>query len=334
MAATVTLTETYIVAGTYSWICPAGVTTVEIECWAGGAGGQASNTSITLGGTAGGGGEYAAEPSNTVTPGNSYTVVVGAGGTGGSGTEGAGGTNGGNSTFSGTGTTTVTAHGGESDLIHPDGIGAGGRGSTNTIHYNGGNGGLTAQKGGGGGGSGAGTSSVGNSGALGAPTLGGAGGTAPVGGGAGGNGGTAGACVTADTKIYTRRGWLAYDEIIPQDEALTINVDTDDVEWSPVLRVNVHPGSWEMYEVIGNGLSVCVNAEHRWLVDAGGVWKYRVLRELQPDDLIPLGDGLLRFGDCTITPLTVDGSIWCPTTGNGNWLAARNGFAYFIGNKP
>lgn len=60
----------YTTAGTYSWVCPAGVTSVSVVCVGGG--GSYGN------GGAGGGLGY--KNNITVVPGNSYTVVVGAGG--------------------------------------------------------------------------------------------------------------------------------------------------------------------------------------------------------------------------------------------------------------
>ena len=78
-------TQTYSNAGTFSWTCPAGVTSIDAELWGGGGGGGGSSTNSN-GGSGGGGGAYVKKVNISVTPGNSYTVVVGAGGTAGSGT--------------------------------------------------------------------------------------------------------------------------------------------------------------------------------------------------------------------------------------------------------
>lgn len=60
--------STYAVPGSYSWTCPAGVTSVSVVCVGGG------------GSDGGGGGALAYKNNLAVTPGTSYTVVVGAGG--------------------------------------------------------------------------------------------------------------------------------------------------------------------------------------------------------------------------------------------------------------
>jgi hypothetical protein len=177
-------TWTQAVAGTYTWVCPAGVTSAKVECVAGGAGGS-GGSSTSVAGSGGGGGEYAAEPSLTVAAG-SYTVVVGAAGTAGATAGGAGGA-GGSSTFA---STSVVAHGGTGGTSGAGG--AGGTGSSNTTHNNGGAGGTSGGKsdGGGGGGGSGGSAAAGNAGAASSSSTGGAGGAAVTGGGPGGAGGT------------------------------------------------------------------------------------------------------------------------------------------------
>lgn len=75
---TVITSYTTITAGT-PWVCPTGVTAIEVLVVAGGGGGSGS---FCGGGGAGG---LVYSPSYPVTPGSSYTVVVGAGGLGGLG---------------------------------------------------------------------------------------------------------------------------------------------------------------------------------------------------------------------------------------------------------
>ena len=60
----VTGQQAFIIAGTYSWVAPVGVTSVSM---------------VAVGGGAGGGGGLAYSNNKTVVPGNSYSVVVGAG---------------------------------------------------------------------------------------------------------------------------------------------------------------------------------------------------------------------------------------------------------------
>lgn len=71
--------QTFTSSGTFT--VPAGVTCISIECWGGGGAGGGQNQN-TDGGGGGGGGAYSKKLSFTVIPGNSYSVVVGSGGSG------------------------------------------------------------------------------------------------------------------------------------------------------------------------------------------------------------------------------------------------------------
>lgn len=176
---------------TVAVVAPVGAKSASVQCW--GAGGGAAESSGG-GSSGGGGGEYAAELNNTVVPGDSYTLAVGAAGSGGSGS---GGGNGGNSSFSGASATTVTAHGGAGSAIPTSNGGAGGTGSTNSVHHDGGTGGTSSSSGGSGGGGSGGSSSAGNSGTSSSSSSGGAGATAVTGGGPGGAGGNNGSAGNA-----------------------------------------------------------------------------------------------------------------------------------------
>ena len=168
-------TAIYSTPGTYTWTCPAGVTSVDILVVGGGG---AGGSNLAGGGGAGG---VVYQLTATVVPTQGYTVVVGAGGINTApGTQaGVAGVAGGNSSFSGSGFTTITAAGG----------GGGGAGANNIAATSGGSGG-----GGGGYSTNAGASSTGNAG--GTARYGNAGGSGvpnpSYGGGGGGGAGGAG----------------------------------------------------------------------------------------------------------------------------------------------
>lgn len=173
--------------GTFQWVATTS-TVVATVVGAGGGGDNGFNQ------CAGGGGELAQEASLAVTPGNSYTVVVGAGGPGGAlqSTFGSAlnGTAGGSSSITGD-AVTVTGNGGGGGGTSTGGTG--GTGSANTVHHNGGAGGaFNTGAGGSGGGSSGGTLANGNVGGTTSTNTGANGGAAPAGGGAGGRGGNGG----------------------------------------------------------------------------------------------------------------------------------------------
>lgn len=118
--------QAYTTPGTYTWIAPAGITSVSAVVVGGGASGSQGAASYTRNG--GGGGGLAYKNSIAVTPGASYTVIVGAGGTG----TTAGYNNGASSSF--INATTVSASGGNSTSgggrVYGDGGGSGGTAGT------------------------------------------------------------------------------------------------------------------------------------------------------------------------------------------------------------
>ena len=157
----------FTTAGTYSWAAPVGVTQVSAVVIGGGAGGSSR---------VGGGGGGLAYGNASVTPGQFYTVVVGAGG--------GVGTPGGNSFF----ISNTTIFGGGGSIGIGSAGGAGGV-STGTLRLNGGaggaGGGTNPNMGGGGGGAG-GYSGAGGAGATGTNTAGSSAGASGSGGAGGG----------------------------------------------------------------------------------------------------------------------------------------------------
>ena len=176
----------FTVPGTYSWVCPSGVSSVSVVCVGGGGGGAGWNNSTSPFPTpaGGGGGGLGYKNNISVTPGQTYTVVVGSGGN--LGAESSNGIAGQDSYF--INTSTVRGGGGGGGVFG----GAGGSGGTFTGDGggNGGPGGVGAASGnavGGGGGGAGGYSGTGGTGGRG--DLGGslsAPGTAGSGGAAGG----------------------------------------------------------------------------------------------------------------------------------------------------
>lgn len=174
-AAAAPVVETFSTAGTFTWTAPPDVTSVTVEAWGGGGSGGGFilvNAETVRGG--GGGGAYSSSTVSVV-PGNTYTIVVGAG-------AGALAAAGGDSYFGSA--TTVMAKGGNSTTTATGATGGSAAASFGTIKFSGGTGanGNAGANYSGGGGSSAGT------GAGGVNATNATGATAPAGGGNGGNG--------------------------------------------------------------------------------------------------------------------------------------------------
>ena len=177
--------QAYTTAGTYSWVAPAGVTSVCVVAVGGGGGG--SWVGSGNGGGGGGAGGLGWKNNISVTPGNSYTVVVGGGGQPGiSGTSVSASTSGGNSYFSTT--STVMGIGGARAISAAGGAGGGYVGDGGGNGGGGGSTGTTTAGGGGGAGGYSGNGGTCNNSVTGA-TIGGTGNGGSGGGGGAGSGG-------------------------------------------------------------------------------------------------------------------------------------------------
>ena len=182
-----TVTNNFTTAGTTTWTCPAGVTSISVAVQGGGGAGGAASTTQSARGGGGGGGGCAYSSAVPVVPGTGYTVTVGGGGAGGSGA----GAVGGDSSFSGSGITTLTGGKGGGGALNTGSGAAGGFGGTasgGAVNKSGGTGDTSPNAtAGGGGGGGGGTTGAGGTASGNVSGLGGTG--SPAGGAGGTNNG-------------------------------------------------------------------------------------------------------------------------------------------------
>ena len=176
-------TDNFTTPGANTWTCPAGVNSITVHCIGGGGGGGGTRSNSRYGGGGGAGGSYATKVI-TVTPGNTYNLYVGAGGSGGTNGNGVDGEA---SWFNNT--SEVYAVGGAGGAEPNGGTASGGLGTTTgcigTTVYAGGDAGDGTGSGGISGGGGGGAGSLGSGGNASGRT----GGTGTAnGGGDGGNG--------------------------------------------------------------------------------------------------------------------------------------------------
>jgi Secretion system C-terminal sorting domain len=231
---------TFGTPGANSWTCPAGVTSVTVECWgAGGAGGGSQVANV--GGGGGGGGAYTIS-TIPVIPGITYSISVGAGmaGTALAGVAG---------TASSFNITSVVANGGAGGAAAAAGIpGAGGlRGAAGTFAGgNGASGTGTVSSGAGGGGAGsggAGGNASGITAGVGGAIDGGAGGAGVTGNvpgiagavyGAGGSGGR------TTTSLTARFGGKGADGFVRLTYGICGNANSPDV-WYKFVAQTTYP---------------------------------------------------------------------------------------------
>jgi len=72
-------------------------------------------------------------------------------------------------------------------------------------------------------------------------------------------------CLTEDTEVLTKRGWLYYNELTTDDEVLSLDPETDENKWTSVKAVNVFDWDGELSNWENERFSAISTPDHRWL---------------------------------------------------------------------
>ena len=175
-------------------------------------------------------------------------------------------------------------------------------------------------------------------------------------------------CVSAsESMIYTKQGWKKFDDILDDEEILTLNIDTNQIEIQKIERKVFERYTGKMYKFSGKNLELTVTGNHRFLLEnSKGERSYHTAFELYGDDTI-LSSGkykILKTGDwidiivngvdlnesslnsinqinyihfnnntIKITKIDFDDIIACVTVKNGNFLVKVNGKSHWTGNS-
>lgn len=87
-------------------------------------------------------------------------------------------------------------------------------------------------------------------------------------------------CVDTQTEALTRRGWQLVDDLCSDDEILTLNPETDQIEWQHPDKINKfhYDGPMVAWD---NRIDAVTTPNHRWLVERkiGRPWNKRYQRE-------------------------------------------------------
>lgn len=76
-------------------------------------------------------------------------------------------------------------------------------------------------------------------------------------------------CLTPDTEILTRRGWLSYDQLSTKDEAASLDPETNEIVWTSVEAVNVFDWDGPLAKWSNERFDVLSTPDHRWLYRDG-----------------------------------------------------------------
>ncbi len=150
-------------------------------------------------------------------------------------------------------------------------------------------------------------------------------------------------CVPMDTQIFTRRGWISYEQVeIGVDETVGYNPATGCAEWTLIVGMHHYHGA-ELWTITdGAGWAADVTPGHRWLTDRGMIETSR----LEPDDQIQVSaqlaedvppDSGLADEDRGVTRIhriaAGQAEVFCPTTTLGTWTAKQGSRVFLTGNS-
>ncbi|MDB9373540.1 Thymidylate synthase ThyX [Nodularia sphaerocarpa UHCC 0038] len=82
-------------------------------------------------------------------------------------------------------------------------------------------------------------------------------------------------CYTPDTEVLTRRGWVKFPNLLPQEEVVAVNIQTGQAHFESPIAYQKHTINDKIYQVKGQNLSLAVTLDHRMVVahrQKGGSW--------------------------------------------------------------
>lgn len=75
-------------------------------------------------------------------------------------------------------------------------------------------------------------------------------------------------CVDTETEIFTRRGWLRYDQVQVGDQTLSLDADTGLAQWQAIADVAIfQPEPRTMVQLQANNFTALTTGDHRWLTE-------------------------------------------------------------------
>lgn len=70
-------------------------------------------------------------------------------------------------------------------------------------------------------------------------------------------------CYDTETECFTRNGWKKYTDILPEDEVLSLNHQTQRMEYSGIANIIVRDNDEDMIQFKNQNIDLFVSANHR-----------------------------------------------------------------------
>lgn len=126
-------------------------------------------------------------------------------------------------------------------------------------------------------------------------------------------------CVPTDHKIWTRRGWLAYDEVVVGEDVMTFHPKTYEMQWEPLLEIASFEYEGELRELRRRTGVIKFTPNHRWPYEnLNGYRNIDEAKNLQIETRIPTRGEYTEEGSI-LSPRRAAILGWIVTDGHGRW---------------
>lgn len=142
-------------------------------------------------------------------------------------------------------------------------------------------------------------------------------------------------CLSEDTEVLTKDGWVLYGDAI--GKAIQVyDIVTKECKWEiPSQWYVYHVEDDVAYNLRSEDTDQVVSKGHRCLIFSGDSLGFTFSDELRGEEVIPVFDGhrALNKSKVTVSKVEYSGVFWCPTVSTGAFVARRNGKVFITGNS-
>lgn len=122
-------------------------------------------------------------------------------------------------------------------------------------------------------------------------------------------------CVTPDVECLTRRGWKLHQELLDDDQVLSLNPETEQAEWVDIQAKIVRPHKGIVYDMVGRGYDITMTPNHRVFYQTrSGQFLFKTAEDCSGAWNLPLpASGGGPTEDCPLTDEQIRIAAWLMT---------------------
>lgn len=159
-------------------------------------------------------------------------------------------------------------------------------------------------------------------------------------------------CLSEDTEIFTRKGWVLGVDVQEGAEVLCWNPDSDMATFGVATHKTLQPYRGEMVTLTSDGLEQRLTPGHRVYHQVEGRWVVSFAEDLRGQVQVPTGmrgisvrepasQGLIEamseyapgVSQASVGSCDYEGQVWCVTVPTGAFFARRLGKVFITGNS-